>query len=84
MCRFLCVRKLQELLDEYKSGVRVREVQLLAVDPPADVIDAFNDVQARVKIEQAAEQSSRNDVVPRARGEAAKLSLKPKLIHKKL
>ena len=38
-------QKLQELLDEYKAGVRVREVQLLAVDPPADVIDAFNDVQ---------------------------------------
>ena len=34
-------QKLQELLDEYKAGVRVREVQLLAVDPPSDVIDAF-------------------------------------------
>jgi membrane protease subunit HflK len=37
--------QLQDLLDEYVSGVRVRDVQLLAVDPPADVIDAFNEVQ---------------------------------------
>jgi len=69
-------QKLQELLDEYKSGVRVREVQLLAVDPPADVIDAFNDVQRarqdRDRLQNEAE-AFRNDVVPRARGEAAKL-----------
>ncbi len=38
-------QRLQELLDDYGVGIRVREVQLLAVDPPQDVIDAFNDVQ---------------------------------------
>ena len=69
-------QKLQELLDEYKAGVKVREVQLLAVDPPADVIDAFNDVQRarqdRDRLKNEAE-AFRNDVVPRARGEAAKL-----------
>ena len=69
-------QKLQELLDEYKAGVRVREVQLLAVDPPADVIDAFNDVQRarqdRDRLKNEAE-AFRNDIVPRARGEAAKL-----------
>ena len=69
-------QKLQELLDEYKAGVRVREVQLLAVDPPADVIDAFNDVQRarqdRDRLKNEAE-AFRNDVVPRARGEAARL-----------
>lgn len=68
--------KLQGLLDEYKAGVRVREVQLLAVDPPADVIDAFNDVQRarqdRDRLKNEAE-AFRNDVVPRARGEAARL-----------
>ena len=37
-------QQLQELLDEYGAGVRIRDVQLLAVDPP-DVIDAFNEVQ---------------------------------------
>lgn len=69
-------QKLQELLDEYKAGIRVREVQLLAVDPPADVIDAFNDVQRarqdRDRLKNEAE-AFRNDIVPRARGEAAKL-----------
>ena len=69
-------QKLQELLDDYKSGIRVREVQLLAVDPPADVIDAFNDVQRarqdRDRLKNQAE-AFRNDIVPRARGEAAQL-----------
>jgi membrane protease subunit HflK len=69
-------QKLQDLLDEYKAGVRVREVQLLAVDPPGDVIDAFNDVQRarqdRDRLKNEAE-AFRNDVVPRARGEAARL-----------
>jgi len=69
-------QKLQDLLNEYKAGIRVREVQLLAVDPPADVIDAFNDVQRarqdRDRLKNEAE-AFRNDIVPRARGEAAKL-----------
>ena len=69
-------QKLQDLLDEYKAGVRVREVQLLAVDPPEGVIDAFNDVQRarqdRDRLKNEAE-AIRNDIVPRARGEAAKL-----------
>ena len=69
-------QQLQDLLDEYGAGVRVRDVQLLAVDPPADVIDAFNEVQRarqdRDRLKNEAEAFS-NDIVPRARGEAAKL-----------
>ncbi len=69
-------QKLQDLLDEYKVGVRVREVQLLAVDPPEGVIDAFIDVQRarqdRDRLKNEAE-AIRNDIVPRARGEAAQL-----------
>jgi membrane protease subunit HflK len=69
-------QQLQDLLDEYKAGVRVRDVQLLAVDPPADVIDAFNEVQRarqdRDKLKNQAD-AFRNDIVPRARGEAAQL-----------
>ena len=49
---------------------------LLTVDPPADVIDAFNEVQRarqdRDRLKNEAEAFS-NDIVPRARGEAAKL-----------
>jgi membrane protease subunit HflK len=67
---------LQALLNEYETGVIVREVQLLAVDPPADVIDAFNEVQRarqdKDRLKNEAE-AYRNDVVPRARGEAARI-----------
>ncbi len=74
--QFAVREKLQELLDDYRSGVRVREVQLLAVDPPSDVIDAFNDVQRarqdRDRLKNQAE-AFRNDIVPRARGQAAQL-----------
>ena len=69
-------QQLQDLLNEYGAGVRVRDVQLLAVDPPADVIDAFNEVQRarqdRDRLKNEAE-AFRNDIVPRARGAAAKL-----------
>jgi membrane protease subunit HflK len=69
-------QQLQQLLDEYGAGVRIRDVQLLAVDPPADVIDAFNEVQRarqdRDRLKNEAEAFS-NDIVPRARGQAAKL-----------
>ena len=68
--------RLQTLLNEYEAGIVVREVQLLAVDPPADVIDAFNEVQRarqdRDRLKNEAE-AYRNDVVPRARGDAARI-----------
>lgn len=69
-------QRLQDLMNEYEAGVIVREVQLLAVDPPADVIDAFNEVQRarqdKDRLKNEAE-AYRNDVVPRARGEAARI-----------
>ena len=50
--------------------------QVQEVDPPADVIDAFNEVQRarqdRDKLKNQAD-AFRNDIVPRARGEAAQL-----------
>ena len=67
---------LQDLLNEYQSGVEIRDVQLLSVDPPAEVIDAFNDVQrARQDRDTLINEAEafRNDIVPRARGEAAQL-----------
>ena len=64
---------LQRLLDSYQTGIQIREVQLLRVDPPNAVIDAFNDVQrARADQERARNEAEayRNDILPRARGEA--------------
>ncbi|WP_420405613.1 FtsH protease activity modulator HflK [Nisaea sp.] len=67
---------LQNLMNEYGAGVDVRQVQLLAVDPPKQVIDAFNEVQRarqdKDRLKNEAE-TFRNDVVPRARGEAAQI-----------
>lgn len=70
---------LQEVLDYYGAGVRVALVQLRRVDPPAQVRDAFLDVQAakadkEKEINQA--QSYSNDVIPRARGESAVITQK--------
>lgn len=67
---------LQQILDDYKSGIEITQVQLQEVQPPQQVIDAFNDVQRslqdRDRLQNEAE-SYRNDVIPRARGEAVKL-----------
>ena len=67
---------LQGLLDQQSSGILVTEVQLQRVDPPAAVIDAFNDVQrARADQERARNEAEAyaNDILPRARGEAARI-----------
>lgn len=67
---------LQQRLDETQSGVLVTQVQLQRVDPPAEVIDAFNDVQrARADQERARNeaQAYSNDIIPKARGEAARI-----------
>ena len=73
----LAVRNLmQDTLDEYKAGVEVVEVQLQKADPPDSVIDSFRDVvnaaqDAETKVNQAT--SIQNDIVPKARGEAAQI-----------
>ena len=66
----------QSLLDEYESGIEITKVQTQKADPPDQVIDAFRDVQAaRADMERAKNeaQAYQNDVIPRARGEAAKI-----------
>ncbi|WP_035056402.1 FtsH protease activity modulator HflK [Andreprevotia chitinilytica] len=68
---------LQRLLDAEQAGIFVTQVQLQRVDPPAAVIDAFNDVQrARADQERARNEAEayRNDVLPRARGEADRIN----------
>ena len=67
---------LQELVNEYQAGIEIRQVQLLQVDPPAQVIDAFNEVQrAKQDLERLINEAEtyRNDILPRARGEAAQM-----------
>jgi membrane protease subunit HflK len=64
----------QAILDQYGTGVEITQVQLQKVDPPADVIEAFRDVQrANTDADTARNdaQSYANDIVPRARGDAS-------------
>ena len=68
--------ELQQVLDSYDAGIFVQEVQLQKVDPPAAVIDAFNDVQrARADQERLRNEAEafHNDIVPRARGDALRM-----------
>ena len=68
---------MQRTLDHYGAGILVQQVQLQKVDPPAQVIDAFRDVQAaRADLERAVNelQTYANRVVPEARGNVAKIT----------
>ena len=67
---------MQSLLDNYSSGIRVREVKLQNVQPPSQVQDAFDDVvrarEDKAKIINLAD-AYREDILPKARGYAAKV-----------
>lgn len=64
---------LQTILNDYKTGMEVLQVQLLTVRPPDEVKDKFDDVvRARVDKESRINQAKayREDILPRARGQA--------------
>ncbi len=67
---------IQRTLDSYNSGIQITQVNLQKVDPPADVIAAFRDVQAaRADQERARNeaQTYANRVIPEARGDAQRI-----------
>ncbi|MCT4634887.1 MAG: FtsH protease activity modulator HflK [Rickettsiales bacterium] len=69
---------LQEILDSYKAGVEITTLKLLKSDPPTEVIDAFRDVQtAKTDKEREINRgySYSNEIIPKARGEAAQIIL---------
>ena len=64
---------IQQYVDKYETGILIVAVQLQSVSPPREVEAAFKDVASAKedknrKINQA--QGYRNDVIPKARGEA--------------
>jgi membrane protease subunit HflK len=67
---------LQTILDSYGAGIAVTQLQLQRVDPPAEVIDSFRDVQAaladQARLRNEAE-TYRNSIVPAARGDAVQV-----------
>ena len=66
---------LQQLLNEYETGINVREVKLLNVFAPEQVKAAFDDVvkakEDKARIINLAD-AYKEDILPRARGEAAR------------
>jgi membrane protease subunit HflK len=65
---------LQSILDRYGAGIEVVTVKLQDVDPPDQVSDAFKDVISAQQDKERLINEARgyaNDVVPRARGQAA-------------
>ena len=67
---------MQKVLDSYGSGGLIAQVQMQKVDPPAQVIEAFRDVQAaRADLERLQNEAKTyaNRVVPDARGRAAQI-----------
>ena len=71
------LKETQAILDQYGAGVEITQVQLQKVDPPAAVVESFRDVQrANTDAERMRNeaQAYQNDIVPRARGEAARVT----------
>jgi len=67
----------QKVLDEYGAGITIQQVTVQKVDPPAQVIESFRDVQrAKTDKERARNEAEAyaNDIIPRARGEAERLT----------
>lgn len=66
----------QEMLDSYNAGINIIQFQLQDVEPPAQVIDAFRDVQAakadNVRLQNEA-QAYANKIVPEAEGRSAQI-----------
>ena len=68
------LERIQAALDDYDSGINIVRVNLDQADPPAEVIDAFREVQAaeqeRDRLQRQADAYA-NRVIAEARGEAA-------------
>jgi membrane protease subunit HflK len=68
--------RLQELCDQYETGIKVDQVVLQDVNPPDPVKPAFNEVneaqQEREKLINQA-RSEYNKVIPKARGDASRI-----------
>ncbi len=67
---------IQQILDSYKSGIEVRQVNLQEAKPPEPVKASFDDVtqavEDEVKLKNQAE-AYRNEILPTARGESARM-----------
>jgi modulator of FtsH protease HflK len=68
--------QMQEVLDNYNTGIEIYEVNLLAVDAPEPVVDAFIDVLAAQQEKETLQNKAakyRDGIIPVAQGEAEKM-----------
>lgn len=69
-------RLMQQILDRYRTGIQISKVNLQNAQPPEQVQAAFDDAvkagQDRERLKNEG-QAYANDVIPRARGVAARL-----------
>lgn len=68
-----CAERLRELVAALSMGVRIDQIQLGNINPPADVQASFSDVnRAKQEKESAINSASGNynQIIPKARGEA--------------
>ena len=66
---------MQEILDEYETGVAISELKLRDARPPEAVKAAFDDaIKAREDEERQKNEAEayRNDIIPKARGKSAR------------
>src|SRR5690606_2026640 len=75
------LKLMQDVLDAYGAGITITQVQMLKIDPPPQVIEAFLDVQAA----QADKERFQNDAtayakkaVAEAKGDADRIVLAAK------
>ena len=67
---------IQEIMDIYRSGVHIAKVEMQTAKPPEEVKAAFDDaIKAREDEQKSVNQAEayRNDIIPKARGGAARL-----------
>ncbi len=68
---------LQKLLDSYAAGITITEVNFQNIAPPAEVKDAFDDVNKAREDKQRIENEAKayaSKILPEARGEAARIT----------
>ncbi len=68
-------KRMQNLLNEYRAGVLVKQVQLQSVDAPSEVLSAYRDVTAAQQDQQRQVNEAEtyaNKVVPEAEGGASR------------
>jgi len=66
----------QDIVDQYGTGISIKEVNIQDVNPPQPVRQAFQDViQAREDKQRSINEAEayRNEVLPKARGAAARM-----------